>query len=279
LRRARGLGLDGGSPRCANRYSLRAPTMVLRALAVQSVEELRARLEAGARIARDRWGFKVWDPRTNRWERVSVKLNEVAAGLYAQQRRASRAAAEGAEGEGKGISGDYAYIMGLIRQKIDSRAPILQKWAEDILWWQHVLSDTTTKILPDLLARLRVEEIDLEHPERTAEALVRHYVELRTAAQNAEALRQKYEEEIRARDEKIRALEGRLKEAQEACKDLEKFLDDFAARTKRTIDFFSRQVPPYLPAEARKTYRLLASRVQDIWRGFEQWASSPTRSS
>jgi len=54
---------------------------------VQSVEELRARLEAGARLARDRWGFKVWDPRTNRWERVSVKLNEVAAGLYAQQRR------------------------------------------------------------------------------------------------------------------------------------------------------------------------------------------------
>jgi hypothetical protein len=145
---------------------------VLRALAVQSEEELRARLEAGARLARDRWGFKVWDPKTNRWERVSVRLNEVAAGLYAQQRRGRAKEAEGAEGEGKGISGDYAYIMGLIRQKIDSRAPILQKWAEDILWWQHLLSDTTTKILPDLLARLRVEEIDLENPEKTAEALV-----------------------------------------------------------------------------------------------------------
>jgi len=56
-------------------------------MAIQSEEELRARLEAGARIARDKWGFKVWDPKTNRWERVSVKLNEVAAGLYAQQRR------------------------------------------------------------------------------------------------------------------------------------------------------------------------------------------------
>ncbi len=250
-------------------------------MAIQSEEELRARLEAGARLARDRWGFKVWDPRTNSWERVSVKLNEVAAKLYAQQKydRASRTATEGAEGGGKGIEGDYAYIIGLIRQKIDSRAPILQKWVEDILWWQHVMRDVNTKILPDLLARLSINEIDLENPERTAENMVKHYVELRTAAQGAEALRQKYEEEIRARDEKIRALEGRLKEAQEACKDLEKFLDDFAARTKRTIDFFSRQVPPYLPAEARKTYRLLASRVQDIWRGFEQWASSPTRSS
>jgi len=244
--------------------------MALRAMAVQSEQELRARLEAGARLARDRWGFKVWDPKANRWERVSVKLNEVAAGLYAQQRAKRAKEAEGAEGEGKGISGDYAYIMGLIRQKIDSRAPILQKWAEDILWWQHVLSDTTTKILPDLLARLKVEEIDLEHPERTAEALVRHYAEMRAAAQNAEALRQKYEEEIRIRDEKIRALEDRLRKLQWAFDSLDKLFVDFAARTKMTLDFLLRQIPPYLPEEARRTYRLLASRVQDIWRGVEQ---------
>jgi len=236
-------------------------------MAVQSEQELRARLEAGARLAKDKWGFKVWDPRTNRWERVSTKLNEVAAGLYAQQRAKRAKEAEGAEGEGKGISGDYAYIMSLIRQKIDSRAPILQKWAEDILWWQHILSDTTTKILPDLLARLKVEEIDLEHPERTAEALVRHYAELRAAAQSAEALRQKYEEEIRVRDEKIKALEDRLRKLEWAFDSLGKLFDDFAARTKMTIDFFARQVPPYLPAEARRTYRLLISKVQDIWRG------------
>jgi hypothetical protein len=239
---------------------------VLRALAIQSEEELRARLEAGARLARDRWGFKVWDPKTNRWERVSVKLNEVAAGLYAQQ-RASRAVTEGSEGEGKGISGDYAYIMGLIRQKIDSRAPILQKWVEDILWWQHVMRDVNTKILPDLLARLSINEIDLENPERTAEALVKHYVEMRAAAQNAEALRQKYEEEIRARDEKIRALEDRLGKLQWAFDSLDKLFVDFAARTKMTLDFFLRQIPPYLPAEARRTYRLLASGVQKIWEG------------
>jgi len=237
-------------------------------MAIQSEEELRARLEAGARLARDKWGFKVWDPKTNTWERVSTKLNEVAAGLYAQQRRGRARVAEGSEDGGKGgIEGDYAYIMGLIRQKIDSRAPILQKWAEDILWWQHILSDTTTKILPDLLARLKVEEIDLEHPERTAEALVRHYAELRAAAQNAEALRQKYEEEIRVRDEKIRALEDRLRKLEWAFDSLVKLFDDFVPRTKMTLDFFLRQVPPYLPAEARRTYRLLISRVQDIWRG------------
>jgi len=239
-------------------------------LAIQSEEELRARLEAGARLSRDRWGFKAWDPKTNRWERISVKLNEVAAGLYAQQRAKRAKEAEGAEGEGKGISGDYAYIMGLIRQKIDSRAPILQKWAEDILWWQHVLSDTTTKILPDLLARLNVNEIDLEDPEKTAEALVKHYVEMRTAAQNAEALRQKYEEEIRARDEKIKALEDRLGKLQWAFDSLDKLFVEFAARTKMTLYLFLAQIPPYLPEEARRTYRLLASKAQAIWRGVEQ---------
>jgi hypothetical protein len=245
--------------------------MVLRAMAIQSEEELRARLEAGARLARDKWGFKVWDPKANRWERVSTKLNEVAAGLYAQQRRGRARVAEGSEDGGKGgIEGDLAYIIGMIRTKVDSRAPILQKWAEDILWWQHILSDTTTKILPDLLARLRVEEIDLNDPEKTAEALVRHYVELRTAAQSAEALRQKYEEEIRVRDEKIRALEDRLRKLEWAFDSLGKLFDDFAARTKMTIDFFLAQIPPYLPEEARRTYRLLASRVQDIWRGVEQ---------
>ena len=241
--------------------------MVLRAMAIQSEEELRARLEAGARLAKDRWGFKVWDPRTNRWERVSVKLNEVAAGLYAQQRRGRARVAEGSEGGGKGIEGDYAYIIGLIRSKIDSRAPILQKWVEDILWWQHVMRDVNTKILPDLLSRLSINEIDLENPERTAEAMVKHYVEMRTAAQSAEALRQKYEEEIRVRDEKIRALEDRLRKLEWAFDSLAKLFDDFAARTKMTLDFFARQVPPYLPAEARRTYRLLISRVQDIWRG------------
>jgi len=80
-------------------------------------------------------------------------------------------------------------------------------------------------------------------------------------------LRQKYEEEIRVRDEKIRALEDRLRKLEWAFDSLAKLFDDFAARTKMTIDFFARQVPPYLPEEARRTYRLLISRVQDIWRG------------
>jgi len=234
---------------------------------VQSEEELQARINAGWRLKRDSKGFRVWDPKTGTEERVSADLEDMAAKIYARQKYEKvKEKLEKGDVEG-GLEGDLAYIIGMIRTKVDSRAPILQKWAEDILWWQHILSDTTTKILPDLLARLRVEEIDLEDPEKTAEALVRHYVELRTAAQGAEALRQKYEEELRARDEKIKMLEDRLKALQEAFDGLNRLCADFVTRTKMTLDFISRQVPPYLPADARRTYRALISRVQDIWKG------------
>jgi len=236
-------------------------------LVVQSEEELQARINAGWRLKRDSKGFRVWDPKTGTEERVSADLEDMAAKIYARQKYEKvKEKLEKGDVEG-GLEGDLAYIIGMIRTKVDSRAPILQKWAEDILWWQHILSDTTTKILPDLLARLRVEEIDLEDPEKTAEALVRHYVELRTAAQGAEALRQKYEEELRARDEKIKMLEDRLKALQEAFDGLNRLCADFVTRTKMTLDFISRQVPPYLPADARRTYRALISRVQDIWKG------------
>jgi hypothetical protein len=242
-------------------------------LVVDKEEDLRARVQAGWYIKRDRWGFKVKDPQTGAEERVAEDLEDVAAKLYAQQRyeRTKRAGAEGAEGGGKGgIEGDYAYIIGLIRSKVDSRAPILQKWVEDILWWQHVMRDVNTKILPDLLSRLSINEIDLENPERTAENMVKHYVELRTAAQGSEALRQKYEEEIRARDEKIKMLEDRLKLLQDAYNQLKDLYDSLAARTKLTLEYFLRQIIPYLPRDAQETYRVLASKVQQIWRGAEQ---------
>jgi hypothetical protein len=242
-------------------------------LVVQTEDELRARVQAGWYLARDKWGFKVKDPQTNTWERVSVELNDVAAKLYAQQKyeRAKRAGAEGTEGGGKGgIEGDYAYIIGLIRQKIDSRAPILQKWVEDILWWQHVMRDVNTKILPDLLSRLSINEIDLENPERTAENMVKHYVEMRTAAQGSEAIRQKYEEELRVRDEKIKMLEERLKLLQDAFNQLKDLYDSLAARSKRTLEYFLVQIVPYLPRDAQQTYRVLASKVQQIWEGVGQ---------
>jgi len=240
-------------------------------LVVDNEEELKARLQAGWRLKKDARGFRIWDPQTDTEERVAGDLESVAAKLYARQKYENVKAKLGNDSEGTGgIEGDYTYIVNLIRSKIDSRAPILQKQVEDILWWQHLISDTMTKIMPDLLARLSVNEIDLNDPEKTAEAMVRHYVELRTAAQGSEAVRQKYEEELRARDEKIKALEDRLKILQDAYDQLKELYDSLAARSKMTLEYFLRQIVPYLPSDAQQTYRILASKVQQIWRGGEQ---------
>jgi len=114
-----------------------------------------------------------------------------------------------------------------------------------------------------------VNEVDLEHPERTAEAMVRHYMKMRTAARNAEALRRKCEEELRAKEAKIKALEGRLKVIQGAYDELERLFDSMIARTKKTLEFFLRQVVSYLPSDAQNVYRVLASGVQRIWEGAE----------
>jgi hypothetical protein len=165
---------------------------------------------------------------------------------------------------------DYSHMVSLIRQRVDPRAPILQRWVEDVAWWHQVLNDTVVKLLPDLLSMLDVNEVDLEHPERTAEAIVRHYMEMVTAARNAEALRRKYEEELRAKEAKIRALEGRLKVIQGAYDDLERLFDSMIARAKKTLEFFLRQVVPYLPSDAQDVYRVLTSKVQKIWEGAEE---------
>jgi hypothetical protein len=237
-------------------------------MVVGTEDELIARLRAGARLARDARGFKVWDPRTNSWERVSVELRDLAAILYARQKY-ERAREKAGNLDEVVREEDYSHVVSLIRQRVDPRAPVLQRWAEDVAWWHQVLNDTVVKLLPDLLSRLDVNEVDLEHPERTAEAIVRHYIEVKTAARNAEALRRKYEEELRAKEAKIKALEGRLKVIQGAYDDLERLFDSMIARTKKTLEFFLRQIVPYLPSDARGVYRVLASGVQRIWEGAE----------
>jgi len=164
---------------------------------------------------------------------------------------------------------EYSHMVSLIRQRVDPRAPILQRWVEDVAWWHQVLNDAIVKLLPDLLSRLNVNEVDLEHPERTAEAIVRHYMEMVTAARSAEALRRKYEDELRAKEAKIKALEGRLKVIQGAYDGLERLFDGVVARMKKTLEFFLRQIVPYLPSDAQNVYRVLASGVQRIWEGAE----------
>jgi hypothetical protein len=66
-------------------------------MVVQSVEELRRRVQEGWRLARDRKGFKMRGP-GGRWERVSRDLEVVAAELYKAQRSERGGRARGCEG-------------------------------------------------------------------------------------------------------------------------------------------------------------------------------------
>ncbi|MCG2874023.1 MAG: hypothetical protein L7H09_01905 [Acidilobus sp.] len=66
-------------------------------MVVQSVEELRRRVQNGWRLTRDRKGFKRRGP-GGRWERVSRELEQEAARLYAQQRAERGGRARGCEG-------------------------------------------------------------------------------------------------------------------------------------------------------------------------------------
>jgi hypothetical protein len=106
--------------------------MVLRAMAVQSEEELRARLEAGARLSRDKWGFKVWDPKTNRWERVSVSLRDVAARLYAERRR--RKALESLEGRREAVLELIREVEETAQGGGAAEAPALYERLEELLF-------------------------------------------------------------------------------------------------------------------------------------------------
>ncbi|MFP3287249.1 MAG: hypothetical protein RXP86_08345, partial [Acidilobus sp.] len=66
-------------------------------MVVQSVEELRKRVQEGWRLARDRKGFKMRGP-GGRWERVSRDLEVVATELYEAQRSERGGRTRGCEG-------------------------------------------------------------------------------------------------------------------------------------------------------------------------------------
>jgi hypothetical protein len=99
---------------------------------VQSEEELRARLEAGARLSRDKRGFKLYDPKTNRWERVSVRLRDVAARLYAERRR--RKALELLEGRREAAMELLREVEEIARGGGAAEAPALYERLEELLF-------------------------------------------------------------------------------------------------------------------------------------------------
>jgi len=230
-------------------------------MVIKDEEELRRRIEEGWWISRDSAGVKLKDPRTGRSERVAKELEPLAIALHEGRRSAD---GQGPQ-EGPATEEDVRQIVGLMRQRVDSRAPILQKWVNDIAWWQHVTNDTSAKLLPDLLSMLSPGEIDLEDPEKTVDAIVRRYKELRSKAQEAEAVAKRCDAALRAYMDRARKLEGELREYQEAYNQLGDLYDALVESTRKTLYYITEQVPLYLPEDARLTYRVLLSKVSSFW--------------
>jgi hypothetical protein len=145
-------------------------------MVIKDEEELRRRIEEGWWISRDSAGVKLKDPRTGRSERVAKELEPLAIELHEGRR-------SGGQGpkEGPATEEDVRQIVGLIRQRVDPKAPILQKLVENTAFWQRVTIELGARLLPELLPMIDAEDMDQGHPERTVEALVRAFKRMKDA--------------------------------------------------------------------------------------------------
>jgi hypothetical protein len=146
-------------------------------MVIKDEGELRRRIEEGWWISRDSAGVKLKDPRTGRSERVAKELEPLAIELHEGRRSA------GGQGpqEVPATEEDVRQIASLIRQKVDRRAPILQKWVENTAFWQRVTIELGARLLPELLPMIDADDMDQGHPERTVEALVRAFKRVKDA--------------------------------------------------------------------------------------------------
>jgi len=146
-------------------------------MVINDEEELRRRIEEGWWISRDSAGVKLKDPRTGRSERVAKELEPLAIELHEGRRSAGGQEPQ----EGPAMEEDVRQIVGLIRQRVDPRAPILRKLVENTAFWQRVTTDLGARLLPELVPMIDAEDMDQEHPERTVEALVRAFKRMKDA--------------------------------------------------------------------------------------------------
>jgi hypothetical protein len=98
-------------------------------------------------------------------------------------------------------------IPNAIKQKLDPKAPIFSKWVENISFWHHVILDTSTHLLADLLSMLGEEEIDLNNPEVMVKNMVSKFKVLKAKALRAGELEAKHKSEVEALRRRIADLE------------------------------------------------------------------------
>jgi hypothetical protein len=242
-------------------------------LVVRSEEELKERLNSGWRLHRCGEGFMLYDPGTKSKERVDKSLRHLCEYLYSKVGKAverrGRATAKREvsveEAERRVLEEDTRLILNAIKQRLDPKAPILSKWVENISYWHHVILDTSTYLLADLLSMLGEGEIDLSNPEVMVKNMVAKFKLLKTRALKAEELEAKHRSEVEILKQRISDLESQIKQYHEIIAEQNKIIDDLADKIKKTIYFFTVYVPNYLPEDARLAYRVLTRKVAEIW--------------
>ena len=172
---------------------------------------------------------------------------------------------------------DVKFIMDLVKQRLDPKHPITQKWVEDVSWWTHLILDFSKFVLPDILKRMEEKDIDIHNPEVTA----------RNAAAKFRAIKQLAEE----RAEKIAEYESRLKELEsevgslraererllrlvdeykglvdETLSETRKLVEELRSKVVKTLVLVVKVVPETLsPAERAKYFHVVAPKIRELW--------------
>jgi hypothetical protein len=125
---------------------------------VRTEEELKQKLVEGWRLYKVKNSFMLYDPLTKRKERVDKSLYHLCEYLQSKHAaaRVEEVEAEREHARSRVLEEDTRLIVNVIRQKLDPKAPIITKWTENISWWHHLIIDTATYLLPELLSMLRV---------------------------------------------------------------------------------------------------------------------------
>ena len=76
---------------------------------------------------------------------------------------------------------------------------------------------------------------------------------------------EKYEAEISSLRQKITELEEVVKKYEEIIKEQLELIDELVDKTKKTVTFFLVYMPSFLPENAKTQYKLMTSRIREIW--------------
>ena len=254
---------------------------------IKSEKELFKLLEQGWRIHYDKRNkrFKVADPKTRKSVNVSHELDDLCRYFYKKMKAEKKKSKSGESDEevvgveessfrkisekvivkDTVVQDDVKFIVNLTKQKVDPKAPLITKWTENIAWWNHIILDAATYLLPELLSMLRSEEIDLSNPETTIRNIIIRFKAVKGSAAKISEIESKYISEIEALKKRIAELEDVLRKYEEIIDEQNKIIDYFTKKTKETMSYIVLHIPNYLPEDVGTQYKVLLSHIREIW--------------